>query len=109
MQADEREPTVVLAVGGQEARWPLPTRVRVSVVDIDVLARLALAARRAGGELRVEGPPPPLGALLDLCGLRGVLAPGPLGSGSSVEVGGEPEGLEQAGVDEAVVADDPVA
>ena len=103
MQADEREPTVVLAVGGHEACWPLHPRARVSVVDVDVLARLALAARRAGGELRVEGPPPPLGALLDLCGLRGVLAPG------SVEVCREPEGLEQPGVDEAVVADDPVA
>ncbi|WP_159401283.1 STAS domain-containing protein [Streptomyces maremycinicus] len=40
------------------------------LVAVDLLARLQLAARRAGGHLRLRGPDPALGALLDLVGLR---------------------------------------
>lgn len=37
---------------------------------VDLLARLELAARRAGGRIRLRGPDPALRALLDLVGLR---------------------------------------
>ncbi|WP_460068778.1 STAS domain-containing protein [Streptomyces sp. YKOK-I1] len=36
---------------------------------VDLLARLQLAARRAGGRIRLRGPDPALRALLDLVGL----------------------------------------
>lgn len=37
---------------------------------VDLLARLELAARRAGGRIRLREPAPALHALLDLVGLR---------------------------------------
>lgn len=37
---------------------------------VDLLARLALTARRAGGRIRLRDPGPGLRALLDLVGLR---------------------------------------
>ncbi|WP_128092185.1 STAS domain-containing protein [Streptomyces resistomycificus] len=37
---------------------------------VDLLARLDLAARRAGGRIRLRDPAPALQALLDLVGLR---------------------------------------
>ncbi|MEU6063194.1 MULTISPECIES: STAS domain-containing protein [Streptomyces] len=37
---------------------------------VDLLARLELAARRAGGRIRLRDPDPALHALLDLVGLR---------------------------------------
>ncbi|MGW2639541.1 STAS domain-containing protein [Streptomyces sp. NPDC001348] len=37
---------------------------------VDLLARLALTARRAGGRIRLRDPTPALHALLDLVGLR---------------------------------------
>jgi len=37
---------------------------------VDLLARLQLAARRAGGRIRLRDPDPALQALLDLVGLR---------------------------------------
>ena len=37
---------------------------------VDALARLELAARRAGGRIRVRAPAPALRALLDLVGLH---------------------------------------
>lgn len=40
------------------------------LVTVDVLARMELAARRAGGRIRLRDPAPPLRALLDLVGLR---------------------------------------
>lgn len=36
---------------------------------VELLARLQLAARRAGGRIRLRGPDPALRALLDLVGL----------------------------------------
>ncbi|MFC3578449.1 STAS domain-containing protein [Streptomyces yaanensis] len=41
----------------------------VQLATIDVLARLQLAARRAGGRIRLRDPAPALRALLDLVGL----------------------------------------
>jgi anti-anti-sigma regulatory factor len=52
---------------------------------IDALARLQLASRRLGRELQLCGVSPELVALIELCGLSGVL---------HVEVGGQPEQRE---------------
>jgi hypothetical protein len=57
---------------------------------VGALARLQLAARRAGGQIRLAEVAPALGELLDLAGLRR-------------EVGGQAEGGEQVpGVEEGV-------
>ena len=40
------------------------------LATVDLLARLELAARRAGGRMRLRDPTPALHALLDLVGLR---------------------------------------
>ncbi|MFD5711260.1 STAS domain-containing protein [Streptomyces pharetrae] len=62
---------------------------------VDLLARLQLAARRAGGRIRLRDPDPALHALLDLVGLR-------------FEVEGQPEQWEPAlGVQEEVEPGDP--
>ncbi|WP_411148264.1 STAS domain-containing protein [Streptomyces sp. A30] len=62
---------------------------------VDLLARLELTARRAGGRIRLRDPAPALHALLDLVGLR-------------FETEGQPEQREPAlGVEEAVEPGDP--
>ncbi|MEU6681671.1 STAS domain-containing protein [Streptomyces sp. NPDC046832] len=62
---------------------------------VDLLAKLQLAARRAGGRIRLRAPDPALRVLLDLVGLR-------------FEVEGEAEEREPAlGVEEAVEPGDP--
>ncbi|GGS65783.1 STAS domain-containing protein [Streptomyces cinerochromogenes] len=62
---------------------------------VDLLARLELAARRAGGRIRLRGAGPALHALLDLVGLR-------------FQVEGQTEEREPAlGVEEAVESGDP--
>ncbi|SDM98103.1 ABC-type transporter Mla maintaining outer membrane lipid asymmetry, MlaB component, contains STAS domain [Streptomyces sp. cf386] len=62
---------------------------------VDLLARLQLAARRAGGRIRLRDADPSLHALLDLVGLR-------------FEAEGQPEQREPAlGVEEAVEPGDP--
>lgn len=84
----------------------LTTRTGVVVCDvggigppglgtIDALARMQLAARRAGGRIRLRGPDPALRALLRLVGL-------------AFEVEGQVEEGEPAGgVQEAVESGDP--
>lgn len=86
---------------------------------VDLLARLELAARRAGGRIRLRNPSPALRALLDLVGLRfdAVDAFDPFDGadsfGSSDPVGTfEPEGQSEerepaGGVQEAVEPGDP--
>lgn len=80
---------------------------------VDALARMELAARRAGGRIRLRDPDPALRALLDLVGLRfetsdssgSTGSPGPesLGTFGPVEVERESEEGEPAGrVQEAV-------
>ncbi|MBR8643452.1 STAS domain-containing protein [Streptomyces tuirus] len=65
------------------------------LATVDLLARLQLAARRAGGRIRLRDPDPALCALLDLVGLR-------------FEVEGQAEEREPAlGVEEAVEPGDP--
>ncbi|MBO4257604.1 STAS domain-containing protein [Streptomyces griseorubiginosus] len=62
---------------------------------VDLLARLQLAARRAGGRIRLRDPAPSLRALLDLAGLR-------------FEVEGQPEQREPPlGVEEEVEPGEP--
>ncbi|MFJ4687627.1 STAS domain-containing protein [Streptomyces sp. NPDC088789] len=62
---------------------------------VDLLARLELTARRAGGRIRLRDPDPALPALLDLVGLR-------------FEMEGQPEQREPARcVEEAVETGDP--
>ncbi|MEV7992871.1 STAS domain-containing protein [Streptomyces sp. NPDC086077] len=62
---------------------------------VDLLARLALTAKRAGSGIRLRDPDPALHALLDLVGLR-------------FEVEGQPEQREPPlGVQEAVEPGDP--
>ncbi|GHK00620.1 STAS domain-containing protein [Streptomyces sp. NPDC003753] len=69
----------------------------VRLATVDVLARLQLAARRAGGRIRLRDPAPALRALLDLVGLP-------------IELEGQPEQREPApGVEEAVEPGDPAA
>jgi hypothetical protein len=65
---------------------------------LDALGRLALAARRWGGEIRVQDPEPGLVELLDACGLGGVLP---------AECRRDAEQREQPGVEEGVDPDDP--
>jgi hypothetical protein len=67
-------------------------------LTIDRLARLQVAARRAGHEVALRGVSPELLDLLDLFGLRGVLR---------VEVGGQAEQREEGvGVEEERELDD---
>lgn len=89
--------TVVLRRGNEElTSWPLPWRRPVGLEVVDELARLQLHARRLGCSVRLRGAGPELMELLALVGL-------------GIEVGGEPEGGEQIGVEEVVMPDDPVA
>lgn len=86
---------MVLRAGAPVAALPL----RVGgLAAVDAVARLQVAARRLGCTVALRDPPGELLALLELAGLAG-----------SVEVLGEPEGGEEAGVEEVVVADDPPA
>jgi len=98
---------VVLSRGDIEvASWPLTTGDRLDLGVVDDLARLHLAAGRLGCLIRLRDVCVELSELLDLVGLRAVLTyPG----GSVLEAVGKPEGHEQIGVEEVVVADDPVA
>ncbi len=70
---------------------------------VDVLARLQLTARRAGGRISLRGPAPGLRALLELTGLLG-------GRGIGFEPGGQPEEREPTGgVQEGVEPGDPAS
>ncbi|MFB7505425.1 STAS domain-containing protein [Streptomyces broussonetiae] len=60
LEGGGRERVVVCDVGGLG-----PPGLAV----VDLLARLELTARRAGGRIRLRDPDPALGALLDLAGL----------------------------------------
>jgi hypothetical protein len=66
---------------------------RPDLACVDRLAKLQLAARRAGMRVVVRDPHPNLGGLLELCGLSGLVGLEPLG---------QPEVAEQLGVDEVV-------
>jgi hypothetical protein len=101
MQGDDGDATVVIVHRGTElTSWPLAGSACPDLAVVDELARLQLAARRAGCTVALRDPGPALVQLLDLVGLRDTLC---------VEVRGQAEELEQRRVEEVVVADDPVA
>ena len=86
------------------ASWPLVLAARPDLGVVEQLARLQLAAVRAGCSIRLDNPGLELIELLELVGLRGVL----VGPGLVVEMGGEAEGREQTGVEEDGQLDDPI-
>ncbi len=89
---------VLLCDDAEVASWPLICVDGVDLSVVDELARLQLGARRRGCSLWLRHACPDLAELLGLAGLADVL-----------QVGGQAEGGEQAGVEEVVVPDDPVA
>jgi hypothetical protein len=81
---------VVVAADGTHWEVPLAGEGPPDLAFVAALARFQLIVRRAGGRVWLEDVSSPLAELLDLAGLRG-------------EVGGQPEGREQAlGVQEEV-------
>jgi hypothetical protein len=95
---------VVLVSGDAElASWTLH-RGRPDLSVVDSLGRLQLAARRMGCSVRLRSPGPHLLELLELVGLSDLIGEAGLG-----EDGGQAEDGEEGGVEEVVVADDPVA
>ena len=99
---------VVLVRGDVEvAAWPLVGSDRPDLSVVEALARLQLAARALGCSVRLREVDAQLSEVLDLVGLCEVLAGG-AGLGGP-EAGRQAEGGEQAGVEEVVMPDDPVA
>ena len=97
--ADARAEVVLLRDGAEVTSWPLVCEDgRVDLGAVDALARLQLQARRQGCTVWLRHACPDLIELLELVGLLPVL-----------QGGREAEGLEQGGVEEVVVPDDPVA
>jgi hypothetical protein len=102
---DDADAAATLVVVGPDGTEHVLGRIdgaRPTLATIDLLARAHLAARRAGGVLRVDGSPPPLSALIQLCGLTGVLAVG-------AERHRQPEHAERVRPDEVVQPGDPPA
>jgi hypothetical protein len=95
---------VVAREGAEVASWPLVGGDQADLAVVDELAQMALAARRAGYSVMLRDVDEALSELLGLVGLREVLIGGLDGQGRR-----EPELGEQAGVEEVVVPDDPVA
>lgn len=94
--ADARAEVVLLRDGVEVASWPLLCdNGRVDLGAVDALARLQLEARRRGCTVWLRHACPDLIELLELVGLLQVIR--------------QSEGLEQGGVEEVVVPDDPVA
>jgi hypothetical protein len=91
---------VVMIVDGAEVVvWEPPVGVRPNLDVIEHLARLRLAARRRGYELRLRDPCADMVALIKFVGLAGVF-----GLDDSVDVVGQAEGGEQFGLEEVVEA-----
>jgi hypothetical protein len=96
--ANVRAEVVLLCERAEVASWPLRCSGGLDLSVVDDLARLQLEARRQGCSIRLRHACPDLVELLELVGLGAVL-----------QVGGQAERLEQAGVEEVVMPDDPVA
>ena len=95
---------VVLLRGDEEvAGWALVGTGRPDIGLVDEVARLQLAAKRAGCSISLRNACPDLLRLLDLAGLCDV------GGRRPLQVVGEAEDGEEVGVEEVVVPDDPVA
>ena len=97
---------VVLSGDVQVASWPLEGDGPPDIGVVDELARLQLRARRMGCSIRLREVSAELFELLDLLGLGAAV---PCVPGLRVEVGGDAERLEQVGVEEVVMPDDPTA
>lgn len=95
--AQAKRAVVVLEVAGQAE----------TLDAVDALARLQLAARRAGLELRIVAAGEALRELIRLVGLEEVL--GSLRRELAVEGGRETEPLEQRGVEEVMDVGDATA
>ncbi|MFI0237130.1 STAS domain-containing protein [Streptomyces sp. NPDC016845] len=97
-RAPGREPTVVCDVSGVTS---------TDLVTVDALARMQLAARRAGGRIRLRDPSPALALLLRMSGLADAL--GLSGDGSGGQSLGDAEEREPplAEIQEAVETGDP--
>ena len=98
---------MLLRGGAEVASWALMCAGRPDLGLVDQVARLELAARRMGCSIWLRHACPELLALLDLVGL-GDVVPGP-GRRPPLQVVGEAEDLEEPGVEEVVMPDDPVA
>lgn len=102
-----RDPAAIVALCRGEAEvasWPLARPDHVDLTVVDQLARLHLAARRMGYSIRLRDPCTVLVELLDLVGLKELVAEVGLR-----QVDGEVKGREELGIDEVVMPDDPVA
>ena len=98
---DARAEVVLLHDGAEVASWPLVCEDgNVDLRVVNALARLQLNARRRGCTVWLRDACPNLVELVDLVGLAGVLQVG--------QPARESEGLEERGVEEVVVPDDPV-
>jgi hypothetical protein len=113
--ADARAEVVLLRDGAEVASWPLVCEGgKVDLRVVDALARLQLKARRQGCTVWLRDACPNLVELVDLVGLAGVLEVGQPAREAGPEVSPhlqvwrQPEGLEERGVEEVVVPDDPV-
>ena len=73
----------------------------MTLATVDALAKLRLAARRVGLDLRLGADEPELRDLLRLTGLEAVVG------GSVAELGRQPEAGEEPGVEEVVEVRDP--
>jgi anti-anti-sigma regulatory factor len=60
--------------GGEEPVRCQLAAVAADLLTVELLLRLQLAARRARGQVVLEGVSPALRVLLDLCGLSGTVA-----------------------------------
>lgn len=94
--ADARAEVVLRRDGDEIACFPLVCEDgRVDLGAVNALARMQLQARREGCTVWLRHACPDLIELLELVGLLQVIR--------------QTEGLEQGGVEEVVVPDDPVA
>ena len=98
---------VVLSGDAEVTTWPLEGDGPPDIGVIDELARLQLRARRMGCQIRLRQVSPELFELLDLLGLGAVVPCVPGLRVCGVEVGWNPEDLEEVGVEEVVMPDDP--
>jgi hypothetical protein len=102
LRRDPLATVVLLDCDCEVARWPLDGVDAPDLSAVDVLARLALTARRLGCALRLVDVDLELARLLVRCGLAEVV-------GLPGQVVGEAEHGEQVRPEEVVVPDDPVA
>ena len=109
--ADARAEVVLLRDGAEVACWPLVWEDgRVDLGAVNAVARLQLQARRQGCTVWLRHACPDLIELLELVGLTQVLqGRRPAREAAPLHAGREAECLEEGGVEEVVVPDDPVA